>query len=135
VFNADALDPVGAVSSANDRTLIGNIVPAGALAQGLGQALGELMIYDADGQLVTASFMDYVLPRASRFPMFAVAFNEQPCLTNPLGVKGAGEGGCVAAPPAAINAVLDALRPLGIRHIDMPASPERVWRALQSETH
>ena len=105
----------------------------GALAQGLGQALGESMIYDDGGQLVTASFMDYALPRASRLPMFAVAFNEQPCLTNPLGVKGAGEGGCVAAPPAAINAVLDALRPLGVRHIDMPASSECVWRALNSK--
>ncbi len=103
----------------------------GALAQGLGQALSENMIHDDAGQLVTASFMDYAVPRANQLPSFVVAFNEEPCLTNPLGVKGAGEGGCVAAPPALINAVLDALRPLGIRHIDMPASPDRVWQALQ----
>ena len=104
----------------------------GALAQGLGQALGESMIYDDAGQLVTASFMDYAMPRASTVPAFTLAFNEEPCRTNPLGVKGAGEGGCVAAPPAAINAVLDALRPLGIRQIEMPATPERIWRTIRS---
>jgi carbon-monoxide dehydrogenase large subunit len=102
----------------------------GALAQGLGQALGESMIYDEAGQLITASFMDYALPRASQLPPFTLAFNAEPCRSNPLGVKGAGEGGCVAAPPAAINAVMDALRPLGIRHIEMPATPDRIWRAL-----
>jgi carbon-monoxide dehydrogenase large subunit len=102
----------------------------GALAQGLGQALGESMVYDEAGQLVTASFMDYAIPRASQLPPFTLAFNDEPCRSNPLGVKGAGEGGCVAAPPAAINAVVDALRPLGIRHIEMPATPERIWRAL-----
>jgi carbon-monoxide dehydrogenase large subunit len=106
----------------------------GAIAQGLGQAIGENMIYDDAGQLVTASFMDYAVPRASNLPSFTVAFNEEPCRTNPLGVKGAGEGGCVAAPPAVINAVLDALRPLGIRHIDMPATPDRLWKALTRAT-
>jgi len=103
----------------------------GAVAQGLGQALGENMVYDDTGQLVTASFMDYAVPRAGSLPSFAVAFNEEPCRTNPLGVKGAGEGGCVAAPPALINAVLDALRPLGVRQFDMPASPDRIWQALR----
>jgi len=103
----------------------------GAVAQGLGQALGENMVYDDAGQLVTASFMDYAMPRAGSLPSFAVAFNEEPCRTNPLGVKGAGEGGCVAAPPALINAVLDALRPLGVRQFDMPASPDRIWQALR----
>lgn len=102
----------------------------GALAQGLGQALGESMVYDEAGQLITASFMDYALPRASQLPPFTLAFNAEPCRSNPLGVKGAGEGGCVAAPPAAINAVMDALRPLGIRHIEMPATPDRIWRAV-----
>jgi carbon-monoxide dehydrogenase large subunit len=72
------------------------------------------------------------VPRASRVPAFALAFTEEPCRTNPLGVKGAGEGGCVAAPPAVINAVLDALRPLGIRDIDMPVTPARLWQALHS---
>jgi carbon-monoxide dehydrogenase large subunit len=105
----------------------------GALAQGLGQALGENMVYDDSGQLVTASFMDYAMPRASHFPEFTVAFNQEPCTTNPLGVKGAGEGGCVAAPPAFINAVLNALRPLGIRHIEMPATAPRIWNALHLE--
>jgi aerobic carbon-monoxide dehydrogenase large subunit len=103
----------------------------GALAQGLGQALDEGMVYDNAGQLMTASFMDYVLPRASRLPRFTLDFNEEPCRSNPLEVKGAGEGGCVAAPPAAINAVLDALRPLGVPDIEMPATPERIWRALR----
>jgi carbon-monoxide dehydrogenase large subunit len=103
----------------------------GALVQGLGQALSESVIYDAGGQLLTASFMDYAMPRASNMPSFALAFNEEPCRTNPLGVKGAGEGGCVAAPPALINAVLDALKTLGVNHIDMPATAERLWQALR----
>jgi carbon-monoxide dehydrogenase large subunit len=105
----------------------------GAVTQGLGQALGENMIHDDAGQLVTASFMDYVMPRAERLPPFTVAFNEEPCLTNPLGVKGAGEGGCVAAPPVLINAVLDALRPLGVRNVQMPATAEQIWRALKKQ--
>jgi aerobic carbon-monoxide dehydrogenase large subunit len=103
----------------------------GALAQGLGQALGEHIVYDASGQLLTASFMDYALPRANEMPSFVVAFNEEPCRTNPLGVKGAGEAGCVAAPPVVINAILNALHPLGVRHLDMPATPERIWHAIQ----
>jgi carbon-monoxide dehydrogenase large subunit len=103
------------------------------LAQGLGQALGESMVYDDAGQLVMASFMDYAILRASHLSAFVVAFNEQPCRTYPLGVKGAGEGGCVAAPPALINAVLDALRTVGVQHIEMPATPQRIWQALHSE--
>jgi carbon-monoxide dehydrogenase large subunit len=102
----------------------------GALAQGLGQALGEHMIHDDAGQLLTASFMDYAIPRASETPAFDVAFQGEPCRTNPLGVKGAGEGGCVAAPPAVVNAILNALRSLGIRHIDMPATAQRIWQAI-----
>jgi carbon-monoxide dehydrogenase large subunit len=103
----------------------------GAVVQGVGQALGEQVVHDEGGQLLTASFMDYALPRADGLPAFTLSFNEQPCRTNPLGVKGAGEGGCVAAPPAIINAVLDALEPLGVRHLDMPVSPERIWRAAK----
>jgi aerobic carbon-monoxide dehydrogenase large subunit len=103
----------------------------GALVQGIGQALGEQVVHDEGGQLLTASFIDYALPRADVLPNFMLSFNEQPCHTNPLGVKGAGEGGCVAAPPAIINAVLDALEPLGVRHLDMPASPERIWQAAK----
>jgi aerobic carbon-monoxide dehydrogenase large subunit len=104
----------------------------GAVAQGLGQALGEQVVHDEGGQLLTASFMDYVLPRADGLPTFTLGFSEQPCRTNPLGVKGAGEGGCVAAPPAIINAVLHALESVGVRHLDMPASPERIWRAAKA---
>ncbi len=103
----------------------------GALAQGVGQAVGEHIVYDASGQLLTASFMDYAIPRASEMPSFVLAFNEEPCRTNPLGVKGAGEAGCVAAPPVVINAILNALHPLGIRHIDMPATSERIWQVMR----
>ncbi len=76
--------------------------------------------------------MDYAIPRAADVPTFVVAFNRVPCLTNPLGVKGTGEGGCVAAPRVVVNAVLDALRPLGVNHIDMPITPERTWREIQN---
>ena len=80
--------------------------------------------------MVTASFMDYPIPRANDLPQIRLSFHEEPCRTNPLGVKGAGEGGCVAATPAVINAVLDAIKPLGVRHIDMPVTPARLWRTL-----
>ena len=102
----------------------------GAVAQGLGQALGEYVIYDEGGQIVTASFMDYPVPRAIDTPPVNLSFNEEPCRTNPLGVKGAGEGGCVAATPAVINAVLDAIKPLGVHHIDMPVTSHRLWQAI-----
>jgi aerobic carbon-monoxide dehydrogenase large subunit len=104
----------------------------GAVVQGIGQACGEHAVYDAAGQLVTASFMDYPMPRASDVPAFTVSFNEVPCRTNPLGVKGAGEGGCVAAPPAVVNAVLDALRPLGVREIQMPVTASSIWAAMRA---
>ncbi|MFQ5958998.1 MAG: xanthine dehydrogenase family protein molybdopterin-binding subunit, partial [Alphaproteobacteria bacterium] len=101
----------------------------GGLAQGIGQALMEACVYDREsGQLLTGSFMDYCLPRAADLPEFAVAFNEIPCTTNPLGVKGVGEAGVTGAPPAVVNAVVDALGEFGVRHIDMPLTPERVWR-------
>ncbi|OFZ96784.1 MAG: hypothetical protein A3H35_10720 [Betaproteobacteria bacterium RIFCSPLOWO2_02_FULL_62_17] len=104
----------------------------GGVAQGAGQALFETVIYERDsGQLVTGSFMDYAMPRADDLPAIQILSNEVPCTTNPLGVKGAGEAGVIGAIPAVIGAVVDALRPLGIRHIDMPATPERIWRAIQ----
>ncbi len=104
----------------------------GALAQGIGQALFENVVYDREsGQMLSASFMDYAMPRATDFPDYALEFVEVPCKTNPLGVKGVGEAGCVGAPPAVIGAILDALRPLGVEHIDMPATPHRVWQAIQ----
>jgi carbon-monoxide dehydrogenase large subunit len=104
----------------------------GGVAQGIGQALTENAVYDDDsGQLVTGSFMDYGMPRAHHFSHMEAHFNEsQPCKTNDLGVKGAGEAGACGAPPAFVSAVCDALSPYGIKHIDMPLSPERVWQAI-----
>lgn len=105
----------------------------GGVAQGIGQALFEHTAYDpASGQLLTGSFMDYALPRASDLPDIGVEFMEVPCLTNSLGVKGAGEAGAVGSPPAIMNAVLNALAERGVTHLDMPATPETVWRALMS---
>ncbi len=104
----------------------------GGVAQGIGQAANELTAYDSEsGQLLSGSFMDYALPRADDLPDIDVEFVEIPCQTNPLGVKGAGEAGSVGSPPAVINAVIDGLRDAGVTRFDMPASPERVWRALQ----
>ncbi len=106
----------------------------GGIVQGIGQALLEHAVYDDDsGQLVAGSFMDYAMPRAGDLPFFAFATHNVPCSANPLGVKGAGEAGAVGAPPAVINAVVDALQArTGLRHIDMPATPRRIWEALAS---
>ena len=101
----------------------------GGVAQGLGQALLESAVYDAEsGQLLTATFTDYAMPRASDMPELDIAYNEIPCKTNPLGAKGAGEAGTIGSLPAIIGAISDAL---GVAHIDMPATPEKVWRALR----
>jgi carbon-monoxide dehydrogenase large subunit len=105
----------------------------GGIAQGIGQALLEHVVYDREsGQLVSGSFMDYGMPRAEDMPSFKLKLAEIPCTTNPLGVKAVGEAGTIGAPPTVINALLDALRPLGVKHIDMPASPNRVWHAIQA---
>ena len=102
----------------------------GGVAQGLGQALLERTVYDPDtGQLVSGSFMDYAIPRADDLPMIDFKRNCVPARTNPLGVKGVGESGCTAACPAVMNAIVDALAPLGVAHVDMPATPERLWAA------
>lgn len=107
----------------------------GGIAQGIGQALMERVAYDGEtGQLLSGSLMDYALPRAADLPMLTVDTHEVPCRTNPIGVKGAGEGGATGAPPAVIDALLDALAEAGISHIDMPATPETVWRALKAAT-
>jgi carbon-monoxide dehydrogenase large subunit len=104
----------------------------GAIAQGVGQALMERIVFDDEtGQLFTASFLDYAMPRATDLPRLDIECHVVPCKTNDLGVKGAGEGGCCAAPPAIVAAVVDALKELGITHIDMPLTPERVWRAIR----
>ena len=97
----------------------------GGIAQGLGQVLGEHVVYDEHGQLLTASFMDYMLPRADDLPALRVGHHGVPCTTNPLGVKGAGESGVAGALPSAVNAVLDALATRGVRELDMPMSPAR----------
>jgi len=106
----------------------------GGTVQGIGQALLELGLYDPEsGQLLTGSFMDYTLPRADDVPAFDCGFLHTPCASNPLGVKGAGEAGAVGAPPAVINAVVDALHAqTGLKHIDMPATREKLWRALST---
>jgi aerobic carbon-monoxide dehydrogenase large subunit len=122
------VDDVGTV--VNPLTLEGQI--HGGVAQGVGQALMEQVVYDAEsGQLLTASFMDYAMPRADTLPELVIGSNPVPTGLNPLGAKGAGEAGTVGALPAVLNAVMDALAPLGVRHLDMPATPERVWRAIQ----
>ncbi len=103
----------------------------GGVAQGFGQAVMEQTAYDPQsGQLLSGSFMDYALPRAADLPDIEVDLIEVPCLTNPLGVKGAGEAGAVGSPPAVINAIVDALSYAGVKSIDMPATPEKVWKAL-----
>jgi len=104
----------------------------GAMAQGVGQALLEHATYDPrSGQMITGSFMDYALPRADDLPSFDLGFNATPCTTNPLGVKGCGEAGAIAAFPAIANAILDALAPLGVKGFDGPASPACIWQAME----
>jgi carbon-monoxide dehydrogenase large subunit len=106
----------------------------GGVAQGLGQAILERTSFDpASGQLLSGSFMDYALPRADDLPDIEVDLIEVPCVSNPLGVKGAGEAGAVGSPPAVINAIIDALSPVGVTQIDMPATPEKVWKALHEK--
>ena len=105
----------------------------GGLVQGLGQALSEHIRYDAAGQLLTGSFMDYAMPRARDVPSFAIDFHPVPSPANPLGTKGIGEAGITGAVPAAINAIADALAHAGrAPHVDMPATAETVWRALHA---
>ena len=103
----------------------------GGVAHGVGQALLEHAVYDESGQLLAGSFMDYCMPRAADVPSFEVGQTVTPCPHNPLGVKGCGEAGAIAAPAAVINALVDALSPLGVTHIEMPATPQTVWRAMQ----
>ncbi len=122
------VDDVGTVM--NPLLLKGQI--HGGIAQGAGQALFEDIAFDPEsGQLLTGSFMDYAMPRADDFSMIEVKSNPVPTKTNPLGVKGCGEAGTVGALPAVANAIVDALSPLGVRHIEMPSTPERIWRAIQ----
>ncbi|NKB33863.1 MAG: molybdopterin-dependent oxidoreductase [Pseudomonadales bacterium] len=104
----------------------------GGIAQGLGQALLESCEYEAEtGQLLSASFMDYTMPRADDFPPIRFDLNKVPCKTNPLGIKGAGEAGAIGAPPAIINAIVNALKDHGVRHVDMPVTPNKLWHLIQ----
>ncbi|HXJ08537.1 MAG TPA: molybdopterin cofactor-binding domain-containing protein, partial [Burkholderiales bacterium] len=106
----------------------------GGIAQGIGQALGEHVVYDESGQILTGSFMDYPMPRASDQPRAIALYDHSvPSPTNPLGVKGAGEAGTVGAVPTIANAVIDALRGRGIHHLEFPYSPWRIWAALSKE--
>jgi carbon-monoxide dehydrogenase large subunit len=103
----------------------------GGVTQGIGQTLLEHTVYDEQGQLLSGSYMDYALPRANHVPDFSVLSHPVPAKTNPLGVKGCGEAGCAGSLTSIMNAVVDALSAYGIKHIDMPASPARVWQAIQ----
>ncbi|OGG56885.1 MAG: carbon monoxide dehydrogenase [Candidatus Handelsmanbacteria bacterium RIFCSPLOWO2_12_FULL_64_10] len=105
----------------------------GGIAQGLGQALYEEVVYDENGQMLTGSLMDYALPKAHNFPKFELASTVTPTPVNPLGVKGVGEAGTIGSTPAVVNAVVDALEPFGVRHIDMPLRPEKVWRLMRKK--
>ncbi len=108
----------------------------GGVAQGLGQALLENCVYDRDGQLLSGTFMDYALPRASDLPVIESELDEsQPCTHNPLGAKGCGEAGAIAAPAAILSAVLDALAPLGVTEVEMPVTAEAIWRAIRPHRH
>jgi carbon-monoxide dehydrogenase large subunit len=128
VVNWAAVDDFGKVI--NPMVVEGQV--HGGIAQGIGQALLEGCVYDEEtGQLVTGSYMDYCMPRADDLPSFNIGMTETPCPHNPLGVKGCGEAGAIAAPPALVNAVVDALSPYGVSHIDMPVTPEKVWRAMR----
>jgi carbon-monoxide dehydrogenase large subunit len=122
-----AVDDVGTV--VNPLVVDGQV--HGGVAQGIAQALLEEAVYDADGNLTTGTFVDYMPPSAADLPSFITDRTETPATTNPLGVKGVGETGTIASTPAVVNAVIDALRPLGVTDVQMPCTPERVWRALQ----
>jgi carbon-monoxide dehydrogenase large subunit len=106
----------------------------GGIVQGIGQALMEEVIYSDDGQLLTGSYMDYQLPRAIEIPDIIFDDHPDPATTNVLGAKGAGEAGCSGALPAVMNAVIDALAEYGVSNIDMPATPYRVWQAIQNSS-
>jgi carbon-monoxide dehydrogenase large subunit len=128
VVNFTAVDDVGRVI--NPMIVEGQV--QGGVAQGIGQALLESAVYDESGQLLSASFMDYQMPRADDLPPVSVATHTTLCTHNPLGVKGCGEVGAIGSPPAVINAVVDALKDYGVRHIEMPATPAKIWNIINA---
>ncbi|HKE39782.1 MAG TPA: xanthine dehydrogenase family protein molybdopterin-binding subunit [Casimicrobiaceae bacterium] len=132
IINFSACDDFGNII--NPMIVEGQV--HGGLAQGIGQALLEQCVYDEQsGQLLTGSYMDYAMPRADDVPLFKVATKVTPCTHNPLGAKGCGEAGAIGAPPALMNAVHDALSAVGVKYLDMPATPHRVWSAIQAAKH
>jgi carbon-monoxide dehydrogenase large subunit len=127
IVNYTAVDDFGVVL--NPMLVAGQV--HGGVVQGIGQALYEHAIYDENGQLLSGSFMDYCMPRADGVPAMKVSTIEVPCQNNPMGVKGCGEAGSVASPAAVINAIIDALADLGVTSVDMPATPQSLWRLIQ----
>jgi carbon-monoxide dehydrogenase large subunit len=123
-----AVDDVGRVIN----PMIVDGMVHGGIAQGVGQALWEHGVYGDDGQLLTATMMDYAMPKADQLPSFQTDRTVTPSPVNPLGVKGAGETGTIASTPTVANAVIDALAPFGVAHIDMPLTPEKIWRAVKA---
>jgi len=128
VINFTAVDDVGRVI--NPMIVEGQV--QGGVAQGIGQALLETCVYDAEGQLLSGSMMDYTMPRADDLPPVSVATHTTLCTHNPLGVKGCGEVGAIGSPPAVINAVVDALSDYGVNHVEMPATPAKLWQIINS---
>ena len=130
IVRYSAVDDVG--RAVNPMIVHGQV--HGGIAQGIGQALYEQCWYDREnGQLLTGSFMDYAMPRADQLPFFRTELSEVPCTTHPLGMRPAGEGGTTPALGAVVNAVVDALSGYGVRHVEMPATPERIWRAIRGQ--
>ena len=127
IVNYVAVDDFGVVL--NPMLVAGQV--HGGVVQGIGQALYEHAVYDDNGQLLSGSFMDYCMPRADGVPAMQVSTIEVPCKNNPMGVKGCGEAGSVASPAAVINAIIDALADLGVTSVDMPATPQSLWRLIQ----
>jgi aerobic carbon-monoxide dehydrogenase large subunit len=128
VVNFTAVDDVGRVI--NPMIVEGQV--QGGIAQGIGQALLEAAVYDASGQLISGSMMDYTMPRADNLPNIHVATENTMCTHNPLGSKGCGEVGAIGSPPAIINAVIDALRDYDVRHMNMPATGEKIWSIINA---
>jgi carbon-monoxide dehydrogenase large subunit len=129
VVNFVAVDDVGRV--VNPMIVEGQV--QGGVAQGIGQALLENAVYDDQAQLISGSFMDYTMPRADNIPAMHVSTENTMCTHNPLGSKGCGEVGAIGSPPAVINAVVDALRDYGVRHLDMPATAQKIWSIIHTQ--
>ena len=126
IVNYNIVDDFGVV--VNPMLVEGQV--HGGIVQGVGQALFEHTVYDESGQLLSGSFMDYCMPRADNLPNFDFSTHEVPCQNNAMGVKGCGEAGSVGSPASIINAIVDALGEFGVNHVDMPATPEKVWGSM-----